>query len=102
MGANKLSTLFLYFVLSPLLCAFSGFHMTSYLLVGLYTWPRTSRVLVLTIGTCIFVYEFIFKNQAPQFASEKRWSQGEWVMYTSVLPLVGGVGALLALAGFFD
>ncbi len=76
--------------------------MTSYLLVGLYTWPRTSRVLVLTIGTCIFVYEFIFKNQAPQFASEKRWSQGEWVMYTSVLPLVGGVGALLALAGFFD
>ena len=70
-GSNKLSTLFLYFVLSPLLCAFSGFHLTSYLLVGLYTWPRTSRVLVLTIGTFIFVYEFIFKSQAPQFTSSK-------------------------------
>ena len=101
-GSNKLSTLFLYFVLSPLLCAFSGFHMTSYLLVGLYTWPRTSRVLVLTIGTIIFVYEFIFKSPAPQFTSGKLWSQGEWVLYTSVIPFVCGVGALVALARFFE
>ena len=71
MGSNKLSTLFLYYVLSPLLCAFSGFHLTSYLLVGLYTWPRTSRTIVLTVGTLIFVYEFIFKSQAPQFVSGK-------------------------------
>ncbi len=102
MGSNKLSTLFLYYVLSPLLCAFSGFHLTSYLLVGLYTWPRTSRVLVLTFGTLIFVYEFIFKSQAPQFASGKVWSQGEWVLYTSVIPFACGVGALMTLAGFSD
>ena len=101
-GASKLSTLFLYFVLSPLLCAFSGFHMTSYLLVGLYTWPRTSRVLVLTIGTLIFVYEFIFKSQAPQFRSSKLLSQKEWVLYTSLIPFVCGVGALVALARFSE
>lgn len=100
MGSNKLSTLFLYFVLSPLLCAFSGFHLTSYLLVGLYTWPRTSRVLVLIFGTCIFVYEFIFKSQAPQFASGKPRSQGEWVLWTSLIPFACGVGALFVLAGF--
>ena len=102
MGSSKLSSLFLYFVFSPLLCAFSGFHMTSYLLVGQYTWPRTSRVLVLTLGTLVFVYEFIYKSQAPQFASAKRWSQGEWVIYTSVLPWVFGIGTLLMLVGFPD
>ncbi len=102
MGSNKLSTLFLYFVLSPLLCAFSGFHMTSYLLVGLYTWPRTSRVLVLTLGTLVFVYEFIYKSPAPQFASEKRQAQGEWVIYTSVFPWIFGISTLLLLVGFPD
>jgi len=100
MGSNKPSTLFLYYVLSPLLCAFSGFHLTGYLLVGLYTWPRTSRTIVLTFGTLIFVYEFIFKSQAPQFASGKTWSQGEWVLYTSLIPFVLGVATLLAAAGF--
>ena len=101
MGSNKLSTLFLYYALSPVLCAFSGFHMTSYLLVGLYTWPRTSRTIVLTVGTLIFVYEFIFKSQAPQFASGKLWSQGEWVLYTSVIPFVCGVATFMAAAGYF-
>lgn len=100
MGSSKISTLFLYFVLSPLLCAFSGFHITSYLLVGLYTWPRTSRVIVLTLGSLIFVYEFIYKSQAPQFASAKAWSQGQWVLYTSLIPFVCGVVVFMAAAGF--
>ena len=100
MGSNKLSTLFLYYILSPLLCAFSGFHLTGYLLVGLYTWPRTSRTIVLTIGTIIFVYEFVFKGQSPQFPSGKAWSQVEWVLYTSAIPFLCGVGLLLAAAGF--
>jgi hypothetical protein len=76
--------------------------MTSYLLVGLYTWPRTSRVLVLTIGTLIFVYEFIFKSQALQFTSGKLLSQKQWVLYTSLIPFVCGVGALVALALFSE
>ncbi len=101
-GSNKLSTLFIYFVLSPLLCAFSGFHMTGYLLVGLYTWPRTSRVIVLTIGTFIFVYEFIFKSQAPHFTSSKLLSQTDWILYTSLIPFVCGVGVLVALARFSE
>ena len=74
--------------------------MTSYLLVGLYTWPRTSRVLVLTIGTLIFVYEFLFKSQSPQFTTGKPLSQKEWVLYTSLIPFVGGVGVLVALTRF--
>ena len=102
MGSNTLSTLFLYYVLSPLLCAFSGFHLTSYLLVGLYTWPRTSRTIVLTLGSLIFVYEFIFKSQAPQFASGKAWTQGKWVLYTSLIPFVFGVVTFMAAVGFSD
>jgi hypothetical protein len=74
--------------------------MASYLLVGLYTWPRTSRVIVLTVGTLIFVYEFIYKSQAPQFASGKLWSQGRWVLYTSLIPFVCGVATFLTAAGF--
>lgn len=74
--------------------------MTSYLLVGLYTWPRTSRVLTLTLGTLVFVYEFIYKSQAPQFASEKRWTQVQWVLYTSLIPFVCGVVVFMAAAGF--
>ncbi len=95
MGSNKLSTLFLYYILSPLLCAFSGFHLTSYISVGLYTWPRTSRTIVLVIGTLIFVYEFIFKSQAPLFPSGKSWSQGKWVLYIAVIPFVGGIATFL-------
>jgi hypothetical protein len=100
MGVSKLSTLFLYYVFSPVLCAFSGFHLTSYLLVGLYTWPRTSRVLVLTVSTFIFVYEFIYKSDAPRFASGKTRSQGEWVLYTSMIPFAFGIGTILILVGF--
>ena len=100
LGSNKLSTLFLYFVFSPVLCAFSGFHLTSYLLVGLYTWPRTSRTLVLTVSTFIFVYEFIYKSQGPQFSSKKTWSQGEWVLYTSMIPFAIGIGTILVLLVF--
>ncbi len=97
--SNKLSTLFLYYVLSPVLCAFTGFHLMSYVMVGLYTWPRTSRTMVLMIGTGIFVYEFIFKSLPPKFLSEKPWSQYEWVLYMGLIPFVCGVGVLVVLAG---
>ncbi|MGD9852698.1 MAG: hypothetical protein AB7T38_15680 [Nitrospirales bacterium] len=99
MGSGKLSTWFLFVVLGPVLCAFSGFHAASYLLTGLYTWPRTSRVLVLTIGMLIFSYEFIFKHSGPLLPSGKTLSQKEWVLYTCVIPYAVGVGALAIMAG---
>lgn len=85
--------------MAPVLCAFSGFHTASYLLVGVYTWPRTSRVIVLTIGMVIFSYEFIFKNPIAAPPSKRKYSAAEVVLYTCVIPYIIGAGALLVLAG---
>lgn len=100
MGSSKLSTWFLFGVLAPIVCAFSGFHAASYLLAGLYTWPRTSRVLVLIAGMLIFSYEFIFKQTAPPLASGKTLPPKTWVLYTCMIPFVIGAGALAIMAGF--
>lgn len=97
MELQRISAFFLHFIMAPVLCAFSGFHTASYLLVGLYTWPRTSRVIVLTIGMLIFSYEFIFKNGLSRF-SKWRFSATELVIYTCLLPYGIGAGALLILA----
>ena len=99
MGSGKLSTWFLFVCLAPVLCAFSGFHAASYFLTGLYTWPRTSRVLVLTIGMLIFSYEFIFKHHVPQLPSGKTLSQKQWVLYVCAIPYLIGIGALAIRAG---
>jgi hypothetical protein len=101
-GAYRFSTSFLYFVLAPLLCAFSGFHTASYLLVGLYTWPRTSRVIVLTIGMLIFSYEFIYNNHLSRPTSKWKYSALESVLYTCIIPYAIGAGALVILAGLSE
>jgi hypothetical protein len=102
MGSHRLSASFLYFFLAPVLCAFSGFHTASYLLVGLYTWPRTSRAIVLTIGMLIFSYEFIFKNHLSRPTSTWSYSSLESVLYTCLIPYIIGAGALLVLAGMVE
>jgi hypothetical protein len=102
MGTHRLSTSFLYFFLAPVLCAFSGFHTASYLLVGLYTWPRTSRVIVLTVGMLIFSYEFIFKNNMSRPTSKWRYSSLESVLITCVIPYTIGAGALLVIVGLSE
>lgn len=97
-GLSKLSTWFNFILLAPTLCAFSGFHAANYLLVGLYTWPRTSRALVLTVGMVIFSYEFIFRHEGPVFSSGKKLSQQEWILFSCVIPYFLGAGALGILA----
>ena len=102
MGSYRITASFLYFFLAPVLCAFSGFHTASYLLVGLYTWPRTSRVIVLTIGILIFSYEFIYKNHMSRPTTNWRHSSLESVLYTCIIPYMIGAGALLVLAGLSE
>ncbi len=102
MGSPRFSGSFLHFFLAPILCAFSGFHTASYLFVGLYTWPRTSRVLVLTIGMLIFSYEFIYKNQSSPPTSTWKYSSFESVFYTCAVPYIIGAGALLVLVGLSE
>jgi hypothetical protein len=73
--------------------------MASYLLVGLYTWPRTSRILVLTLGMVIFSYEFIYKNSMLRLYPNWKHSATAIIIYTCIIPYTIGVGALLLLAG---
>ncbi len=55
-------------VLAPLLFAWSGFFTADFVLSGAYTWPRTSRVFVLTLTLFILSYEFVYQaaRTAPQ------------------------------------
>lgn len=99
MESRKFSTWLLFSFLAPVLCAFSGFHGASYLLAGVYTWPRTSRVIVLTVGMLIFAYEFIFKHASPPLASGKIFSRKTWVLYACVIPYMIGAGVLATIAG---
>lgn len=94
---SRPSTTFLFFCLAPLLSAFSGFHTASYALAGWYTWPRTSRVIVLTVGVIIFSYEFIFKNADRPTQSWTR-TPLESVTLTCLVPYMLGGLALGILA----
>lgn len=97
-GSGQLTSWFVLTILGPALCAFSGFHTASYLLAGLYTWPRTSRILVLTVGTVIFSYEFIFRQNGATGNSGKHLSSKKWVLYSCLIPYSLGVMALIIRA----
>jgi len=84
------------FLLAPLLLFISGFSTADFLLSGAYTWPRTSRVLVLTITVIVLAYEFVYKEHLARVPDGSRAMRT--VLYSCVLPYVLGVAALLALA----
>ena len=83
--------------LAPLILFLSGFLTAEFLLTGYYTWPRTSRALLLTLTVVILSYEFVFKEQQ----GVRPDSTGRWplraVMYSCMIPYAVGVVALLAL-----
>jgi hypothetical protein len=84
------------FFVAPLILFISGFSTTDFLLSGAYTWPRTSRVLVLTITVAVLAYEFVYKEQLARAADGSRALR--IVLYSCVLPYILGVAALLVLA----
>ena len=79
------------FVVAPLVLSWSGFVTADFLLSGVYTWPRSSRVVVLTLTICVLAYEFVYKEQPDEAASWKA------VLYSCLLPYVAGVLGLLSL-----
>lgn len=84
------------YVLAPLLFVSSGFFTSNFIMSGHYTWPRTSRVFVLTLTLLILAYEFIYKDHAVPAASPDRAFKA--VLYSCVIPYVLGVLMMLALA----
>jgi ABC-type multidrug transport system permease subunit len=83
-------------VLAPLLFVSSGFFTANFIVSGHYTWPRTSRVFVLTLTLLILAYEFIYKDRTIQSNTPERAFHG--VLYSCMIPYALGVLMMLVLA----
>jgi hypothetical protein len=63
-----------------------------------YTWPRTSRVVVLTLTICVLGYEFIYKELCRQSDQPSNARALKALVYSCMVPYGVGTLALLALA----
>lgn len=86
------------FVIAPLVLLCSGFFTADFLLSGIYTWPRTSRVLVLTITLAVLAYEFVYKEQRLRFPNPSDARPLQAVLFSCLLPYAVGALALVGLA----
>ena len=98
--ANSLSLVFgpvVRFVLAPIGSCFSGFHTMDFLLSGVYSWPRASRIIALTFAVVILSYEFVYKEQQSQVAEGTGTLPSKVVLYSCVIPYLLGTLALILL-----
>jgi hypothetical protein len=86
------------FVIAPLILLSSGFFTAGFLLSGHYTWPWTSRVMVLTITVIVLAYEFVYQEQRSRSAVPEHALSA--VLYSCVIPYAAGVLLLLGLTRF--
>ncbi|WP_447977894.1 hypothetical protein [Candidatus Nitrospira bockiana] len=86
------------FVIAPTLLFVSGFFTVDFLLSGIYTWPRTSRVMALTLTLVVLGYEFIYKEQAAREPDGSLQDRLRTLTYSCVVPYAIGGLALVALA----
>ena len=85
-------------VLAPVLLSVAGFVTADFLLSGVYTWPRTSRVMALTLTIAVLAYEFIYKEQQARHPKRSVQEHLKTLLYSCGLPYLGGALALWALA----
>lgn len=86
------------YVVAPVILFTSGFSSTDFLLSGVYTWPRSSRVLVLTITVIVLSYEFVYKEQRALHPEASGAHAAKVLLYSCLIPYVLGVAALVAIA----
>lgn len=84
--------------LAPLLLICIGFFTADFLLSGLYTWPRTSRTLMLTVTAIVFSYEFVFKEQRKVFSEGSPNQAVKALIYSCLIPYAIGFLSLMGLA----
>jgi hypothetical protein len=85
-------------VVAPMLLLFSGFFTMDFVLSGAYSWPRTSRIMALTLTLAILIYEFIYKEQQARHPEHSVEQRAKMLLYSCVIPYVAGACALIALA----
>ena len=93
-------TAIIHIVLAVLLLAWSGFFTMDFLLSGVYTFPRTSRAITLTLAVIILSYEFIYKEHLTRYSSITGVLPLKVVFYSCVIPYMIGSLALLTLVNF--
>ena len=84
-------------VLAPILFLWSGFFTADFVLSGAYTWPRTSRIFVLTTTLVILGYEFVYKSYRAAGQPNGDAQARRAVQQACLLPYVAGVGLLLLI-----
>ncbi len=87
----------LHLVLAVFLLAWSGFFTMDFLLSGVYTFPRTSRAITLTLAVLILSYEFIYKEHLARYSSITGILPLKVVLYSCIIPYMIGSVALLVL-----
>jgi hypothetical protein len=85
-------------IIAPLVFLFIGFFTADVLLSGVYTWPRTSRVLALTVTAIVLSYEFVFKEQRVRFGAVSNERPIKALIYSCLVPYGLGFLALVGLA----
>ena len=85
-------------MVAPVLLAAAGFFTADFVLSGIYTWPRSSRVMALTLTIAVLAYEFIYKEQQARHPERPVRQHLKAVLYSCGLPYLAGAFALWALA----
>lgn len=83
------------FVLAPAILFSSGFFTANFLFSGKYTWPRTSRTLILTITIVVLAYEFVYKEQLAQSGSADQARSS--MLRSCIIPYIVGVLLMVVL-----
>lgn len=86
------------FFVAPIILLISGFSTADFVLSGIYTWPRTSKVLVLTITIAVLSYEFVYKEQRTLRPDPSEAFAARALLYSCLIPYALGVAALVVLA----
>lgn len=85
-------------IIAPLVLFFSGFFTMDFLLSGVYTWPRTSRIIVLTLTVVVLAYEFVYKEQQACYPDRSFDNHLKTLLYSCMTPYAAGILVLMALA----
>jgi hypothetical protein len=83
------------YALAPAIFLLSGFFTANFVISGQYAWPRTTRVLALTLTLLVLSYEFVYKEQQARIGSADHARKA--LIYSCVIPYMLGTLLMLAL-----
>jgi hypothetical protein len=86
------------FFIAPLILFISGLFTADFVLSGIYTWPRTSKVFVLTITIAVLSYEFVYKEQRTLKPDPSGAFAARALLYSCLIPYALGGVVLVVLA----